>query len=221
MSSLIATLKNLKDKIFSLENTTVQENKEPIRFTTTENVDISNIKDNQERLNKKLENLIKFQQNRLKINAGGKFFEISSEIILNTTFPNIFEKEILNSSKINFDYNSEIFFDCNPKIFGYIYKIFGVFQTSQRNHFNENNKYKLLVSEEVDVDILKAFIKQVFPNHFEKLNKIMEIKGGGQEAQTTTSSEVTTIAPTNNDYNYDNYEQNRRPSANHDYVYDY
>lgn len=221
MSSLIATLKNLKDKIFSLENKTNQENNETIRLTTTENVDMNNIKDNQERLNRKLENLIKFQQHRVKINAGGKIFEISSEIILNTTFPNIFEREILKSSKSNFDFNSEIFFDCNPKTFKFIYKIFGVFQTSQRNHFNENNKYKLLVSEDVDVDILKAFIKQVFPNHFEKLNKIIEIKGGKQEAQTTTSPGVTTIEPTNNDYNYDDYEENRRPAANRDYNYDY
>jgi hypothetical protein len=218
MSSLLETIKNLKDKIFSLEIPGVDENKEPVRLTTTDNVDVSNIKDNQERLNKKLENLIKFQHQRLKINAGGKLFEISSEIILNTTFPNIFEKEILKFSKNNFDYNSEIFFDCNPKIFKFIYKIFGIFQTNHRHNFNQNNKYKLNVSDDIDVDILKAFIKQVFPNHFERLIKLIEIYGGKQEDQSTTPPPTTTTAPTNQ--NYDDYDD-RRPLANTNYDYDF
>lgn len=221
MSSILNTLKNLKDKITSIESSdNTNDHIEPNRETADESRVTSNSKDINERLEKKLENLHKDHIMRVKINAGGKIFDISQEIIMNTTYANIFEQEILKNSKNKINNHTEIFFDCNPKNFMYIYKLFTIFQNSCKNQYDEKNKFNLFINEDIHSEFLIESIKQVFPNHRRLLN-IIEIKGGREENGASKQTIVTAPVrdtPTSN--NYDDYDYDNRDNSN-DNISDY
>lgn len=139
MSSLLDSLKSLKDKLNEIENADITE-------VVKEEIPT----DNSELIKQRLQEFKSFQSSKVTVNVGGVYYSFSHKTLSNPKLLNIF----VNSQ------DTTIFYDGSPNLFKYISLIFRLF--SNENDTEASKTIKIKLNE--DELILKEMIKQVFIN---------------------------------------------------------
>lgn len=138
MSSLLDSLKSLKEKLNEIEKADVTE-------VVLEELPF----DNTELLKQRIVEFKKMQDSKLLVNVGGVMYTFSSQTLSNPKLPNIFSNS-----------ESPVFYDGSPELFKYIALIFRHFYGQDNTEAVKTIKIKI----NEDELILKEMIKQVFLN---------------------------------------------------------
>src|SRR5690242_19959752 len=100
------TLKNLKDKLSNLEvnyETKLSHNEKRNRI--------------HESIDKKLEDLVGYQADKVKVEAGGRIYETTKTAILSCIYPNLLKDQLEKSDKSSKDYvYQSVYYQNNQEI---------------------------------------------------------------------------------------------------------
>ena len=196
---LISSLKSLKEKLNSLEDTydtkfKSEEKRSKIHQT----------------LEKKLENLVNNQNERIKIEAGGKTFETSKSTIINCPFDNLLKEELEKDQNIykNYKYNNngnknenKYFIDLDSRNF----KIIIDFLRYISDYGIKGEKYLIALKESSDEELIKREILYFFKEN-EKIFEVMRIKSKKNKLDNSANNNIKgvnlAVQPIENE-NYD------------------
>lgn len=165
----------------------------------------------EERIAKKIEDLLKEQKEKIVINAGGKVFYLTKSTINNTKYYNVFQDLIKLEEN-----QKEIFYDCSSKEIKHIFNLMRALNFDNNNSFSKENKYKLVVSNGSDIEVVQELIKKVFFIDYEAiLETVKIIKKSSLDDIPQTTPVINTVPITNNyDYGNPGYDDQR---ANRNY----
>ena len=144
-SKLLEELKLLKKGLASIEFKVDSSSKDIIK---RENVN--------ERLDKKLDLVQKFQNTKVKINSGGKMFDVSKMTLENCSYNNVLK----NYGNMTKDHDLAIFLDLNPKIF----KLFlELIRQTNKDYFNRDSSIPIkMLIKNVGTDVFEEEVKRFF-----------------------------------------------------------
>ena len=211
MSSLLNTLKSLKDKLIGTKSTddTNKINSSDNNLNTDKNK-----VDNKAVLDETLKLFKETQNNKVTINAGGKLYSTTKSTLTNCGLKTIFleeiQKSVDNNSKNN---NIEIFYDGNPHLFKHIMNII--------RHFNsesKDSKFDILINNIEDEVVLKEMLCDIFIKIENENDILSKVK---IEREVKITRPVTTTQPTvdinANNANYDYNNNNANAAYNYNY----
>jgi hypothetical protein len=161
MSDLFESLKQLKNKLSSMEETYENKSNELIKRVKV-NVDID----------RKLDKLATLQNDKVQIEAGGKVHETSRSTIENCILDNLLKDKLSVQSKFNvIDYMNNklvsniLFIDMNSKDFKLILNL-------MRHFNNSDEKFNIYYDDECDKERLQTVLNYFFKGE-EKLNYLV------------------------------------------------
>ena len=203
MSSLLNTLKNLKDKLVGsgksdgVFNDNVSDNKEEKKAA-----------DNKAILAEALKQFKHSQVSKVNINAGGKIYSTSRATITNCSLKTVFLQEIENNN----EENKEIFYDGNPELFKYVLDTIRFFNVVE----NKDNTFVITINLIQDEVVLREMLSGVFlaSETEQEIFKKVKIEREAVKVKATITAPIptTTTAP---NYNYNN--NNRNAAYNYGY----
>jgi hypothetical protein len=167
MSDLFESLKQLKMKLTNIEEDYESKTKDLLKRNKAN-----------ESIDKKLDKLTTIQNDKIQVEAGGKFYETSKATVEACLLDNILRDQIgkQNNSKFVVDYVnnnqgvSNLFVDIGSKDFKLILKI-------MRHISNCDSKYNVYYSDEFEKDRLESVLNYFFKND-EKLNYLINFVQG-------------------------------------------
>lgn len=172
MSSLLDTLKSLKDKLSILESDIGVEDD----VTVARKAKVYVPKDTEA----KLAEVISLQGDYINIDASGKHYLLGRSTITNCKYPNILQESVQER---------EIHCDVSAHLFKYIAKIIRNFQKD--SIYDETQKFKLFLESLSDKDQLLKAIEKVFLN--QDILKEIELKVPGTEVRNQVNDLPTVI----------------------------
>jgi sugar-specific transcriptional regulator TrmB len=157
---LLNTLKNLKDKLSNLENNYDDKKVEVEKRAKTH-----------ESIEKKLETLQAFQNDRIKVEAGGRFYETTKSTIKACIFENILKDQITKEEENGTSFYQTVYYvnnqpvtkevkyfvDVDKKNFKLILKMLRFFSNT-----DHQEKFNVWVTDDMDQDYLIKEINYFF-----------------------------------------------------------